>query len=335
MSVVAPKSFEQPPKHLGALLTSEWYGALSKIFSNIIIATNDFYKQKEISPLLFPITTGSVSSPMGLGSDSTPVEIIIKGNKVYLADSMQFSLEIGARLTNKGAFYIMPSFRGESVDKRHLNEFFHSEAEIIGTLSDVQVLVEEYIKFLIKHLLNTCDTEIREIAGTTNHLKDVLNKSFISIRFEDAIQELSNVDGAIEYIEQNIPIITSKGEQELIKRYGQCTWLTNMPWISVPFYQAKEQGTSFAMNADLLAGIGEMLGSGQRVLTKNDLTESLNAHNCAETGYEWYGKMREIKTVQTSGFGLGIERFILFVLKHDDIRDCQLLLRDHSQITLP
>lgn len=328
-------SWNAPEQHLEMLLTSEWYRALSKIFSNIIIATNDFYKQKEILPLLFPITTGSVSSPMGLGSDSTPVEISIKGNKVYLADSMQFSLEIGTRLTNKGAFYIMPSFRGEQVDKRHLNEFFHSEAEIVGNLSDVKILVEEYIKFLIKHLLRTCDAEIMDIAGTTEHLNDVLNKSFMSIRFEYAIRELCDIAGAVEYIEQNIPIITPKGEQELIKRHGQCTWLTNMPWISVPFYQAKEQGTNFAMNADLLAGIGEMLGSGQRVLTKNDLTESLNAHNCAETGYEWYGKMREIQTVQTSGFGLGIERFILFVLKHDDIRDCQLLLRDHSQITLP
>lgn len=335
MSVVSPKSFEQPSQHLEVLLTSGWYRALSKVFSNIIIATNDFYKHKEILPLLFPITTGSVSSPMGLGSDSTPVDITIKGNKVYLADSMQFSLEIGTRLTNKGAFYIMPSFRGEDVDKRHLNEFFHSEAEIAGTLLDVQILVEEYIKFLIRHLLNTCEIEISDIAGTTEHLKNVLNRPFMSIRFENAIQELTNVEGAIEYIESDIPIITSKGEQELIKRHGQCTWLTNMPWASVPFYQAKEQDTNFAMNADLLAGIGEILGSGQRVLTKNDLVKSLKVHNCAETGYEWYGQMREIKTIQTSGFGLGIERFILFVLKHDDIRDCQLLLRDHSQITLP
>ena len=92
MTTIAPKSFECPSQHLETLLTSEWYKCLSKIFSNIIVVTYDFYKQKSIMPILFPITTGSISSPMGLGSDSTPVEISIKNNKMYLADSMQFSL---------------------------------------------------------------------------------------------------------------------------------------------------------------------------------------------------------------------------------------------------
>ncbi len=65
-----------------------------------------------------PITTGSISSPMGLGSDSIPVKIQLGGRDTYLADSMQFALEYGCRFFENGVWYIMPSFRGESEDKK-------------------------------------------------------------------------------------------------------------------------------------------------------------------------------------------------------------------------
>ena len=103
----------------------------------------------------------------------------------------------------------------------------------------------------------------------------------------------------------------------------------------VPFYQAKQKDGKSAYAADLLAGIGEILGCGQRVLSVKELDESLKAHKVNSKEYIWYRKMREIKQIQTSGFGLGIERFILWVLKHNDIRDCTILLRDHNNITTP
>jgi aspartyl/asparaginyl-tRNA synthetase len=45
--------------------------------------------------------------------------------------------------------------------------------------------------------------------------------------------------------------------------------------------------------------------------------------------------MREFSTIQTSGLGLGTERFLSWLLKHNDIRDMQLLLRDHKQVLMP
>ena len=100
-----------------------------------------------------PVTTGSISSPMGRGSDSLPVKINLEGVNTYLADSMQFLLEYGCRLNSNGVYYVMPSFRGEKADNRHLCQFYHSEAEIPGTLNDVMNLVDEYIKYLSRELL--------------------------------------------------------------------------------------------------------------------------------------------------------------------------------------
>ena len=333
--ITAPSSWQKPEHHLKMLFSNSWYKTLNKIFSQVLSSTHDFYKIEEIEPTVFPITTGSVSSPMGLGSDSSPVSVKIKNNDVFLADSMQFSLEIGARLNKKGAYYVMPTFRGEQTDSRHLNEFVHSEVEIKGSLADIKKLAERYIKYLINGLLKNCEKEIFAVAGTIEHLRLALNRDFPSIRFEDAQKELKGIEGALETSSCGEQVITSVGEKELIKRLGDFTWLTNMPWLIVPFYQAKESNTKFSMTADLLGGIGEMLGSGQRVLNNSDVDESLKFHKVDENGYLWYKEMRDIETVQTSGFGLGTERFLLWALKHNDIRDCTLLLRDHSKIIFP
>jgi aspartyl/asparaginyl-tRNA synthetase len=98
---------------------------------------------------MIPITCNSVSSPMGLGSDSLPVHVNLFGKETYLADSMQFYLEYFVRQPNvEGIWYIMPTFRGEDPDARHLNQFFHSEAEIKGRFPNIQKVVNNYLHTL-------------------------------------------------------------------------------------------------------------------------------------------------------------------------------------------
>jgi asparaginyl-tRNA synthetase len=333
-----PSSHENPQQHINRLLNHPWYSVINKIFSEVLRLTHDFYSIEKINPTIFPITTGSVSSPMGLGSDSLPVKATIKhtGIEVYLADSMQFSLELGARLNKRGAYYVMPTFRGEEIDKRHLNEFVHSEVEIRGNLEDVINLAERYIKFMTNGLLASCEQEIISVVGTSEHLKEVVEKSFPRITFPEAVNELKQHKEAFTKLESGDLNITPVGEKILMKNHGEFLWLTHLPWSAVPFYQGQaDYDPSLSLTADLLAGIGEILGSGQRVYNGKDLDISLEAHQVELHGYQWYREMHEEYPLLTSGFGLGIERYILWLLQHDDIRDCTLLLRDHKQVIFP
>lgn len=337
-SVYPANSWDNNENHIESLLTHPWYQSMGNLLSCILDSSHKFFMQEGIKPLLFPITTGSVSSPMGKGSDSLPVMINLRGNNVYLADSMQFSLEIGTRILNKGCYYIMPTFRGENLDERHLNEFFHAEAEIEGSLDDVMGLIERYIFALAKYVRYEMHDVITRIAGTTEHLDALLKapqKFFKKVRYEDAVKMLEKIPEALEDTGTGFMNITKHGERYLMNTFGEFTWLTNMPWANVPFYQAREENGEYAQNADLLAGIGEIVGCGQRVYSSDDLQESLDAHSVSVKGYEWYSQMRKIRPMQTSGFGLGIERFMLWVTKTDDIRDCMLLIRDHSKVCLP
>lgn len=105
-------SWNCPRQHFHNALTSDWYKLIGKLYAGIIEATLDFYRTKKFLPVCLPVTCNSVSSPMGLGSDSEPVAIKLFDKKIYLSDSMQFYLEYMLRQIGEGVYYIMPSFRG-------------------------------------------------------------------------------------------------------------------------------------------------------------------------------------------------------------------------------
>src|SRR5712692_1661310 len=139
--------------HYLMALSDPWFTTLVEIQSVISLSTLQFFCGKGLKTLHLPITTWSISSPVGLGSDSLPVKIDLFGVPTYLADSMQFMLEYGCRLHKGGSFYLMQSFRGESADETHLCQFYHSEAEIIGPMEEMMSLVEEYLRYMSTEIL--------------------------------------------------------------------------------------------------------------------------------------------------------------------------------------
>lgn len=194
-----------------------------RLEETIVLETHNFFQRKGLTSLLLPVTTGSISSPMGLGSDSVPVTIHLNGHKTYLADSMQFLLEYGCRIFPDGCYYVMPTFRGEDIDDRHLKQFFHSEAEIPGKLDDVKTLVEEYLKHLMDVILCKYDYELEQGNGVS-HIKKFIANSIPTVTFEQAVDFFSGnyAENFSLYVEvsDGYRNITKAGERELIKANG-------------------------------------------------------------------------------------------------------------------
>lgn len=341
-NIKAPNTWCNYETHYIEVLKEPWYKQLVQLENLISIETMKFYEKKKIITMHLPVTTGSISSPMGKGSDSSPVKIILNGIETYLADSMQFLLEYGCRLSEKGVYYIMPSFRGESADERHLCQFYHSEAEIPGKLEDVMKLVNEYIKFLSKKILLKMGDTLKETVGDISHIEKIANYKgkFPQITFDEAERILKNKfkNEITNYIEYNDGFrnITRLAEKELIKIFGGIVWVTNYDELAVPFYQqtdSKIKGTT--RNADLLMGIGETVGCGERHQSSESLINALKKHEVSPEEYGWYVKMKEISPIKTSGFGMGIERYLMWALKCDDIRNMQICLRFNGKNILP
>ncbi len=316
------------------ILADDRYRTLVGLQDLVSYETAVFWRDRRVRCLHLPITTNSISSPMGLGSDSSPVRIDLFGVPTYLADSMQFMLEYGCRLSADGAYYVMPSFRGEQPDATHLSQFFHSEAEVPGGLDDVMALADRYVRRLAEAALDEMGPQIAAAVGGTDHVEAFLGKPSERLTFDQAVDELGS-DPRYFTVTRDWRTITRAGEQELIARLGPAVWLTHFDHLSVPFYQATDASGGKALNGDFLLGPGEVIGCGERHVTAAKTIAALRHHAVPVEDYDWYVRMKAERPMLTSGFGMGVERFLMWLLRHDDIRDLQLLERANGQLTTP
>ncbi|MET9426172.1 MULTISPECIES: amino acid--tRNA ligase-related protein [unclassified Streptomyces] len=272
------------------------YRTLVDLQDLVTTETALFWSERGVKSVHLPITTNSISSPMGLGSDSLPVEIDLFGQRTFLADSMQFMLEYGCRLSPQGSWYLMPSFRGEDCDETHLNQFFHSEAELPGGLDECIDAVNAYMRRLARSVLDRYADDVRAIAGTTEHLERMAGlESFPRITFEEAVAHLGDDPDAVEH-HGGWRTLSRHGERRLMDEISPILWVTHYDHLSVPFYQAygDEEGRT-ALNGDLLFGIGETVGCGERHVDGEQTRKALAHHEVPEADYDWYVRMKEAR----------------------------------------
>ncbi|KUM95731.1 asparaginase [Streptomyces cellostaticus] len=300
-------------------------------------ATTDFWSARGARCLHLPITTNSISSPMGLGSDSQPVSVDMFGQRTYLADSMQFMLEYGCRLSEAGAWYLMPSFRGEDADSTHLNQFFHSEAEIPGGLDDVMRVSEEYVRDLARRALTELADELRAVVGDLSHIEHMATTDpFVRLTFDEAVSLLGDDPAAVVTHAQGWRTLTRHGEHRLLREVSPFVWVSHYDHLSVPFYQAYAAGGQrSALNADLLFGPGEVIGCGERHVGGEDTLRALEHHQVPPEDYDWYVRMKAESPMHTAGFGMGVERWLMWMLKQPDIRELQLVPRLNGVSLMP
>lgn len=155
--------------------------------------------------------------------------------------------------------------------------------------------------------------------------KIIIQKEFPKIYFDEAAKLLSkqNNDGLLN-ISKYGQNITAKGELELFKIFKKDIpiWLTEFDRDVVAFYQKPTQNKEKTINADLIfppiikgSFGGEIIGSGQRQDNIKEMYESLRRQKIKCKNYQWYIDIRRFNDYKiTSGFGMGIERFIAWAL---------------------
>lgn len=334
-------------------LTKSGYFKALLILRHYIKSISDYYfgvEQNAKNIDLFMMTP-SISSPMGMGSNSEAIKIIFGNLTTYLADSSQFGFEPLLMNGFEKVYCYLPSMRGEDWDSRHLNQFFHCELEIKGRIDDIVPIVEQYIKKLSATILlmsNIID-RISESPKTTKvYLNKILNiNKFPEINFDEAIEILvkNNRVDLVNFTESGRDI-SPAGEVELMKILNTKipVWIKNFDRDRVPFYQKPNPNNcNKVMNADLLfppilknSFGGEIVGCGERQENAETMYDSLARQGISPNSYEWYIDLRKMPNYKTtSGFGLGVERFIIWVLGKRDIKDAIIYPRLKNVITYP
>lgn len=297
--------------------------------------------------------TPSVSSPMGPGSDSEPIVIEFGGFTTNLVDSSQFGFEPLLLQTPGMVYCYLPSMRGETPDARHLNQFYHCEAELVGTLEDAMDVAEGYVRRLcemVSAVRPLVDVMSDDAAATRQALAATAAVSrFPRITFDEAVDMLLADPTTAEHVRvtPHGRDITAAGELALAQKLGHETpfWITHYDRDRVPFYQKPTVGRPDKVeNADLIfpalrpgAFGGEVVGCGQRQDSAQEMYESLRRQNgISPDPYEWYIALRSHAGYRTtSGFGLGIERFLTWILAKSNIRDVSLYPRLKGVQTYP
>lgn len=312
-------------------LSSE-FRLISKLYKHVITASLSFFEDRNIEYIMVPATTGTASSPAEPGSDSAPVVISIDDKSTMLMDSAQFHLEYACRAFQNGCFYFGHSFRNEIPDSRHLSQFFHVEAEIPGSFFNVKELVYDFLRYMTSCIWNELRNDLEGMEGVEDRINELQKqpRPFNCISFDNAFDILKNYNGSLELCAPSAYRITPYGEKILIKEFGNFIWIENWNKMAVPFYQATDFNYH-AINGDLLFGIGEVVGAGQRHFSAESLKSSLNEHGLDQNIYSWYIDMKEKYPLQTAGFGLGVERYLMWLLGVKDIRDIELFPRDRYQ----
>lgn len=334
------KAIFQPKKHIQNLVSKKYYRNLILLRNTIEKECDEYFRKLGAPKVDLYLFSNSVSSPIALGSDSKAIDFYLDGKSYFLADSSQFGMEPLLFNDFDMVYCYLPSFRGEEPDNRHLNQFYHCEAEMLGDYTRAMLVAENLIKHLHRSVLEGLkhgDFNFNQLSNISN-LERISNNKFTKITFDDAIKllEKNGFSKLVKY-EKFGRVLDSRSENMITKLVNDNklpVWVTNYDRNTVAFYQRPDpKDSTKALNADLLVppfakdGIGgEILGLGQRQNKANDIIESIRKQHIKNTGqYDWYIKLRKNDRYKTtSGFGMGIERYISWILGLNSLADSSL-----------
>lgn len=320
-----------PKNHINNLIDDKYYNELIKLRNETEKACDEYFQKLNAPKIDLYMLARNVSSPTGRGSDSKPIPIKISKQQIYLVDSAQFGMEPLVIKNNKMVYCYLPSFRGEDADEGHLNQFYHCEAELRGDLNDVISVVNGLVKHLLKIYANSNN---KYFVKKFIKIKNIINKDFPVVTFDDACEllEKNKLDDLIEKRSYG-RVLSRKAELALVKIITDNKvplWISHYDRDTVAFYQKPNpKNPHQVLNADLIfppinGGFGgEIVGCGQRQDDPKEIIESMKRQKITDwQSYKWYIDLRKhSKYTHSSGFGIGIERFLAWVLEIQDIAD--------------
>lgn len=338
------------------------FGSVFRVRHSLAFAVHQFFNQKGFVYLHTPIVTSSDAEGAGemFRVTTLPMENLPKnedgsinykedffGKSTNLTVSGQLEGELGA-MAFSDIYTFGPTFRAENSNTtRHLAEFWMIEPEMaFHDLEDNMTLAEEFIKYLIKYVMDNNREDLEFLAqrlaeeekqlpqdkrgelGLIEKLEFVLNNDFQRLTYTEAIEILKecnhNKKKKFQYLIEEWGVdLQSEHERYLVeKHFKKPVILTDYPKNIKAFYMRQNDDGKTVAAMDILApGIGEIVGGSQREERLDKLEQRMKEMHIPAEDLSWYLDTRRFGTVPHAGFGLGFERMVLFVTGMTNIRD--------------
>lgn len=328
--VFAPKYIDFVLKKRHLFLRNPKIMAVMRIKYFLLCLIREWFKENDFIEIDTPILTQATYY-----EDKSTYDIDYFGTKVYLSQCA--GLYLGAAvLAFEKVYTISPAFRKQpSRSPRHNPEFTHIKGQAaFYDLEDTIEIVENIIFFVAKRVVEECEKEL-EILGVKVEV-DSLKPPYIQISYTESLKLLKKFGVDIEWGKS----LNEKAEKIIADKFGSPVFVVGMPSNLEPFpYLTDPLNPKIAKTADLLApnGFGEILGVAEFTYKIEDLILRMKESGKYEqiNRLRWYLELAEYGNVPHSGFGIGLERLLRWLLKLPHVRDTFAFPRLYGRVPYP
>ena len=311
------------------------FNVVMRMRSTISLSMHEFFNNNGFTYVQAPIIT----SNDGEGSGESFI-VNDEGEKYFF--NKQATLGVTGQLHAealavglKNVYTFAPTFRAEkSHTKRHAAEFWMLEPEVaFCDLNGIIKIAYNSLKFTIMKVLELHTDDLKYLEKYNNvplmtRLNNLLNEDLFVINYDDVIQILKSANKKNKLLFENNDIffgmdLATEHEKFLTDvHFKKPIAVTNYPKEIKAFYMYQNADKKTVACFDLLVpGVGEMIGGSQREDRYDNLILRMNELKMKIEDYKWYVDLRRFGYAGSAGYGLGLERLIMYITGMDNIRD--------------
>lgn len=269
--------------------------------------------------------------------------------EAFLAQSPQLYKE-QLTMAFESVFEIAPIFRAEpSRTNRHLSEAISIDVEnAFVNYEDIMDLLDRLIYFVVLNIKNKNSEELKNLGIELPEIKipfprysyseliDKLQKSHKYIRWGDDISPKllkDTMENSFYYI-IDWPLSTKpfyvkpKDNSNVVN-----TTISKEPLDLNETDDEKENKMILSESFDLMYGTLELSSGSTRINNKELLLENMSKKGLKPDAFDYHLRVFDYGIPPHAGFGLGLERFIMALLKIENIRDTTFYPRDIDRLT--
>ncbi len=313
------------------------FGAIARIRNTVAQAVHGYFHRNGYLWVNTPIITASDCEGAGELFRVSTLDVVNRdtdygedffGAETFLTVSGQLNVESFACALAK-VYTFGPTFRAENSNtSRHLAEFWMIEPEIaFADLNDLADLAEDFLKSVSQQVLDELPDDMQFFVDRIDknaiaRLENVINSAFTRMEYTDAVEILQSANREFEFPVAWGSDLQSEHERFLTEEHvGGPIVVVNYPSAIKAFYMREnDDGKTVAALDVLVPGVGEIIGGSQREERLDVLDRRMAEQDLSEELW-WYRDLRRYGTVPHAGFGLGLERLVLYMTGMDNIRD--------------
>ncbi len=295
-------------------LRSPRQAAILRVRSSLEFACVEFLHKEGFHRFDSPLVT-----PTACEGTTELFELDYFGKSAYLSQSAQLYSEAGIAALER-VYSLGPCFRAEkSVTRRHLTEFWGVEPEMAHVDAEGNMVFQE--RFIRAILRKVAEERAGDLAFLGRDPESLVfgPAPFPVLLYDEALARLSRLGRGVSWGED----LSVEDEEALAADFATPFFVYKYPVRCRAFYiEPDPADPRLALSSDCLApGLGEIITGGQRASDHDFLKSRIVEHGLSLEDFAWYLDLRRYGSVTHSGFGMGIERMLRWILDLHHIRE--------------